>query len=164
MEKHKTELAFDKLTKYLLAFLTTFNGWRPSDVQNATIANYESLEIDANNLAVFKVSAAKNGVRVPILVPDFSRVALSSLLKLRKTIGVKGDLLLGKRDGTPCNTNDLIAKLKEPINSKQPEDFSANGMRHYWATITQNIKIKKQMPKVLGHTLSTPCRYLPSRQ
>lgn len=39
---------------------------------------------------------------------------------------------------------------------KKPQDFTANGLRHYWATVSQtNSEMKKHMPKFLGHTTLT---------
>lgn len=43
---------------------------------------------------------------------------------------------------------------------KKPDDFTVNGLRHYWATVSQkNSDMKKHMPKFLGHTNLTHSKF-----
>lgn len=73
---------YNALAKLLLAFLTAFNGRRPSEVTYATIENYLSTitpNVDGS-LSVFTVLAVKNNVKVPIVVPKFVQTAINLLL------------------------------------------------------------------------------------
>lgn len=39
---------------------------------------------------------------------------------------------------------------------EKPAHISANGMRHYWATVTQpHLEVKRYMAKFLGHDQAT---------
>lgn len=160
-KKKKTVEDYDKLCKASLAYLIAFNGRRPSEVAYATVFNYENLNIQGNEndeetLCVFNVTALKNNVKVPIIVPRTVRIAINTLLKYREYFGVSGNLLLCRQDGTAYNGTELISKFKSQMQLKKPDDFTANGLRHYWATISQmNPDLKSHMPKFLGHTMAT---------
>src|SRR5436190_412258 len=153
---------YNTLIKLCIPFLITFNGRRPSEVVYSKIENFSTLQTrpDPENkdtsLAVFNVAALKNNIKVPIITPGFVQQAIEDLLEHRLILNVKGNLLLGKLDGTAYNGSNLIAKLKSGLNLQKPEFLTANGMRHYWATISQkDPEIKRYMPKCLGHTNST---------
>lgn len=135
---------YNSLTKHLLAFLTLFNGRRPSEVSNATITNYKSISEeskystdDDNSISVFTVCAPKNGVKVPIVIPKFAKIAVDMLLTMRPVFNVQGSRLLSKIDGSVFNTTNLISGFKSLLKLKNPDAFNANGLRHYWATMSQ---------------------------
>lgn len=133
----------------------------------STVHNYSKLQISdvehgQENLAVFTVAATKNDVKVSVIVPYVVQQAITTLLVFRSSLEIEGDLLLGKKNGTAYNGSDLLTKFKSEIEMslKHPSDFSANGLRHYWATRSQlDPEVKRHMPKFLGHTLSTHQRF-----
>jgi len=152
------------LTKLCIAFLIAFNGRRPSEVVYAKIENFSNLKISSDlridNLSVFNVAALKNNLKVPVITPNCARIAIETLIEHRQSLNIKGDLLFGKPDGTAYNGSDLITKLKSNMTLENPKHLTANGMRHYWATISQkNPEIKLHMPKCLGHTVATHQRF-----
>lgn len=140
---------FLDLTKAVLAFIIAFNSRRPSEECHATLQNFKSLqtnsrsedqvneEVQCNNLSVFMVAATKNDSRVPILVPHIAQVAINSLLMHRSSFKIPGNLLFPKLDGTAFNGSHLLHTFKINMNLKNPKDFTANGLRHYWVTQTQ---------------------------
>lgn len=162
LEKSPIVGNYNLLTQALVAWLTAFNSRRPSEVAYATLQNYEkrihkkTTPEDDEPLAVFTVAATKNDVRVPVIVTPLAEKALLFLVKCRSKLNIQGQLLLGKEDGSAYNGSNLISKFKTRMKLEKPQDFCANGLRHYWATQSQkDPNVKRHMPKFLGHTLLT---------
>lgn len=149
---------YNCLAQSLLAFLIVFNGRRPSDVAHATLQNYQTLSSsgESESLSVFKVKAPKNKKIVPVLFPAFAKVGIELLISNRKELLIKGDLLFGKPDGSCYIGTDVIHSFKIHMKLEKPDHISANGIRHYWATVTQpHLEVKRYMAKILGHDQAT---------
>lgn len=127
----------------------------------ATLEHYSRVQFSSNGpenekLAVLTVPTTKNDVKVPVIVPYNAQQAINYLIQLRPLLHVQGKYLLGKQNGTPYSGSYIINQSKNEIKLKKPTDFTANGLRHYWATKSQSDpEIKRLMPKFLGHTLAT---------
>lgn len=154
-------LEYNNLTKYILGYLIAFNCRRPSEVAYETLEHHSRVQFSSNGpenekLAVFSVPATKNDVKVPVIVPYNAQQAINYLIKLRPLLHVQGKYLLGKQNGRPYSGSYIIDQCKNEIKFKKPTDFTANVLRHYWATKSQSDpEIKRLMPKFLGHTLAT---------
>lgn len=160
LEDQKSEADFIKLSKMTLAYLVAFNSRRPSEVAYSTESNYSKIEKttseNGEELGVFKVVATKNDVKVPIIVTHDAISAIDCLLRFKKTFKIKNDFIFSTLEGNPYNGSTVLSQTKLILQLKNPEHFTANGIRHYWATISQlDPTLKSHMPKFLGHTLAT---------
>lgn len=156
---------FDNITQATLAFLIAFNSRRPGEVAHATVDNYKNIVFDADKtqnepLAVFYVAATKNDTKVPIIVPHVTYIATEAILKCRSHFKIPGNILFSTLNGSAYNGSEVLSKFKSKLPLKKPDDFTANGIRHFWATMSQtDSELKKHMPKFLGHTLATHQKY-----
>lgn len=151
---------YTNLAKAVIGFLVAFNGKRPSEVSYAKVENYATLtqSIDSkngNNLGVFTVAASKNDVLVPVIVPHFAQAAITALLNHRTQLRVQGNLIFSDVNGKAIHGSKLLNEFCAELDLNKPQFFTANGLRHYWATESQkDPNIKKHMPKFLGHSLN----------
>lgn len=155
-QKSVTEHNYNKLTKIVVAFLIAFNSRRPSEVTNAKLSDFLKIKSSNESLSIFTVTAPKNKMKVPIMVPKNVLKCINNLVKNRETVKINSLLLFCKLDGSAYVGTNILRSFVAKMKLENPKHFTANGLRHYWATNSQsNPELKKHMPKFLGHTLET---------
>lgn len=80
----------------MIAFLIAFNGRRPTEVTYATTANFETVKTQVttkeDKISVLYVTATKNDIRVPIILPNSTHKVIVLLENMRKQLDIKGEI------------------------------------------------------------------------
>lgn len=167
-----------KLSKMLIAHIIILSRRRPGEVVRASLQHYSTVDKNdemaalkesilndsqkksSSELHIFHVPG-KNTRKVPCLLTKLMKKALDCLLNCRKDVGVSDDnnLLFARPfcsnlyDGTK-----IIDEIKSKYKLKKPQHFTATGLRHHAATVSQlserDDTYTENLATFLGHDLA----------
>lgn len=180
LELKPSPVSYDNLAKTVIAHLIILNRRRPGEVVRARLHHYTTIydnekvnslnnmvlteeeKKSAEELMLFHVPG-KNVRKVPCLITKIMKKAIDSLLTSRKKVGVdRSDFLfpnpvfyLQNGVSPTYDGTKIIDEVKQQYNLKNPKDFTATGLRHHCASMSQILGVNERyvnhLANFMGH-------------